>query len=131
MLKSANGPKRPLMRSIRNWRANFHPSGRATERLDALIEGADSAASAVQVTGFAIDHRKVAPGTVFGAFPGARIPSVALAVAMESETVERRLRLGQPAVIGRLADGRLLLDLRSIMPGEDDEVVDALRSAMA
>ncbi len=24
-----------------------------------------------QVTGFAIDHRKVAPGTVFGAFPGA------------------------------------------------------------
>ncbi len=25
------------------------------------------------VTGFAIDHRKVAPGTVFGAFPGARI----------------------------------------------------------
>ena len=24
------------------------------------------------VTGFAIDHRKVAPGTVFGAFPGTR-----------------------------------------------------------
>ncbi|MDX3908679.1 MAG: UDP-N-acetylmuramoyl-L-alanyl-D-glutamate--2,6-diaminopimelate ligase [Sphingobium sp.] len=41
-------------------------------RLDALIEGADSSASAVQVTGFAIDHRKVALGTVFGAFPGAR-----------------------------------------------------------
>lgn len=25
------------------------------------------------VTGFAIDHRKVAPGTVFGAFQGARV----------------------------------------------------------
>ena len=25
-----------------------------------------------QVTGFAIDHRKVAPGTVFGAFKGAK-----------------------------------------------------------
>lgn len=25
------------------------------------------------VTGFAIDHRKVAPGTVFGAFPGAKV----------------------------------------------------------
>ncbi|WP_106638795.1 UDP-N-acetylmuramoyl-L-alanyl-D-glutamate--2,6-diaminopimelate ligase [Allosphingosinicella vermicomposti] len=25
-----------------------------------------------QVTGFAIDHRKIAPGTVFGAFPGSR-----------------------------------------------------------
>ena len=28
--------------------------------------------SAANVTGFAIDHRKVAPGTIFGAFPGAR-----------------------------------------------------------
>ena len=36
-------------------------------RLGALI-GTDSA---TPVTGFAIDHRKVAPGTVFGAFPGA------------------------------------------------------------
>ena len=28
---------------------------------------------AVPVTGFAIDHRKVAPGTVFGAFPGSQV----------------------------------------------------------
>ena len=37
-------------------------------RLGALIGGDHPAA----VTGFAIDHRKVAPGTVFGAFPGTR-----------------------------------------------------------
>jgi UDP-N-acetylmuramoyl-L-alanyl-D-glutamate--2,6-diaminopimelate ligase len=37
-------------------------------RLGALTGGSEAA----QVTGFAIDHRKVAPGTVFGAFPGAR-----------------------------------------------------------
>ena len=30
------------------------------------------AAADINVTGFAIDHRKVAPGTVFGAFPGTR-----------------------------------------------------------
>lgn len=30
-------------------------------------------AAEVDVTGFAIDHRKVAPGTVFGAFQGARV----------------------------------------------------------
>ncbi|GGE88544.1 UDP-N-acetylmuramoyl-L-alanyl-D-glutamate--2,6-diaminopimelate ligase [Sphingomonas prati] len=40
-------------------------------RLNDLIEGAGDAADVV-VTGFAIDHRKVAPGTVFGAFRGAR-----------------------------------------------------------
>jgi len=33
-----------------------------------LVEGGD-----VPVTGFAIDNRKVAPGTVFGAFQGARV----------------------------------------------------------
>jgi UDP-N-acetylmuramoyl-L-alanyl-D-glutamate--2,6-diaminopimelate ligase len=37
-------------------------------RLGALL-GTDASAA---VTGFAIDHRKVAPGTVFGAFKGAR-----------------------------------------------------------
>ena len=37
-------------------------------RLGALIGGGDES----PVTGFAIDHRKVAPGTVFGAFRGTR-----------------------------------------------------------
>lgn len=37
-------------------------------KLGALTGGPDDAV----VTGFAIDHRKVAPGTVFGAFPGQR-----------------------------------------------------------
>ncbi len=42
-------------------------------RLDALIGEAAGAQGAVQVTGFAIDNRKVASGAVFGAFQGARV----------------------------------------------------------
>lgn len=38
-------------------------------RLGALIGGDEAA----PVTGFAIDHRKVAPGTIFGAFDGTRV----------------------------------------------------------
>jgi len=38
-------------------------------RLGALTGGGEDAV----VTGFAIDHRKVAPGTIFGAFQGARV----------------------------------------------------------
>lgn len=38
-------------------------------RLGALTGGPETAV----VTGFAIDHRKVAPGTIFGAFPGQRV----------------------------------------------------------
>jgi UDP-N-acetylmuramoyl-L-alanyl-D-glutamate--2,6-diaminopimelate ligase len=41
-------------------------------RLKHLIDRAIPADADAQVTGFAIDHRKVAPGTVFGAFRGAR-----------------------------------------------------------
>jgi len=49
-------------------------------RLDVLAKAAaitlpetGTAAAAGNVTGFAIDHRKVAPGTVFGAFRGTRV----------------------------------------------------------
>ncbi|WP_294130467.1 UDP-N-acetylmuramoyl-L-alanyl-D-glutamate--2,6-diaminopimelate ligase [Sphingobium sp.] len=47
-------------------------------RLGGLIDGLDAAVSDgaaldANVTGFAIDNRKVAPGTVFGAFQGLRV----------------------------------------------------------
>ncbi|TXC70011.1 UDP-N-acetylmuramoyl-L-alanyl-D-glutamate--2,6-diaminopimelate ligase [Sphingomonas ginsenosidivorax] len=42
-------------------------------KLAALINSDGTGAGERQVTGFAIDHRKVAPGTVFGAFEGARV----------------------------------------------------------
>ena len=39
-------------------------------RLGSLVEGADAGFEECEVTGLAIDHRKVAPGNVFGAFVG-------------------------------------------------------------
>ncbi|WP_374523988.1 UDP-N-acetylmuramoyl-L-alanyl-D-glutamate--2,6-diaminopimelate ligase [Sphingopyxis sp.] len=39
-------------------------------RLSALLDIADAADAGPVVTGLAIDHRKVAPGTIFGAFVG-------------------------------------------------------------
>jgi len=58
-------------------------------KLSALIPGVPDA----PVTGFAIDHRKVAPGTVFGAFPGARVNGedyIAAAVASGAVAVVAR-----------------------------------------
>ncbi len=57
-----------------------------------LPDGSEALAEA-QVTGFAIDHRKVAPGTVFGAFPGARFNGedfIAAAVAAGAVAVVAR-----------------------------------------
>lgn len=65
-----------------------------------------------------------------GAFPNTSIPSVAIALGGNAQQLEERLRLGEPSVIGRIADGRLLLDLRTIRPDEEMLVADALRAAL-
>ena len=70
-----------------------------------------------------------------GAFPTARIPSAALAVDGPAEHIERELRAGQPAVIARVTDGRVLLDPRTV-PQLDDAafaraVADAISRAVA
>jgi len=65
-----------------------------------------------------------------GAFPRARIPSVALAVGGDAAAVEHRLRLGDPAVIGRLADDKLLIDLRTVREEEDDALTAAISAAL-
>jgi len=46
--------------------------GRIASAAGFPLTDSDSARGEATVTGFAIDHRKVAPGTVFGAFRGAR-----------------------------------------------------------
>ena len=58
-----------------------------------LLPDGSGALAEAQVTGFAIDHRKVAPGTVFGAFPGARFNGedfIAAAVAAGAVAVVAR-----------------------------------------
>lgn len=60
------------------------------------MDGAEFDAGAfanAQITGFAIDHRKVAPGTVFGAFAGARVNGedfIAAAIAAGAVAVVTR-----------------------------------------
>ena len=42
------------------------------------------------------------------------------------ESLAVPLRRGEPAVVGRLESGRLLLDLRSVAPADDASLVDAI-----
>ena len=66
-----------------------------------------------------------------GAFPDAKIPSVALAIAGDASRLEEGLRLGNPAVIARISDGRVLLDLRTVLPREDESLAAAIAAALA
>jgi len=70
-----------------------------------------------------------------GGAPGVELPSVAISIP-EGFAVPLRtgplVRSGaHPAVIGRLEAGRLLLDLRSVQPSSDEQLVAALLAAAA
>jgi L-seryl-tRNA(Ser) seleniumtransferase len=59
------------------------------------------------------------------------IPSVALAISVEApDKFAHSLRAHEQPVIARIEEGRVLLDPRTVLPGEDDDVVAALRSAI-
>jgi len=67
-----------------------------------------------------------------GALPMEDIPTTVVSIAPRSgsaTTLEERLRLGEPAVIARIKDGRLLLDPRTLGADEEADVVAALAGA--
>ena len=65
-----------------------------------------------------------------GAFPAARIPSAAVAIAGNADALEARLRAQPIPVVGRIMDGQLLLDCRSVLPDDDFALIDALARAL-
>ena len=67
-----------------------------------------------------------------GALPMEDIPTTVVALApkrLSATALEERLRLGEPHVIARIKDGRLLLDPRTLREDEEPEVVSALAAA--
>jgi len=68
------------------------------------------------------------PGS--GSAPTVLLPTRAVAVAHSALSVDelaRALRAGEPPVFARIADGRLLLDPRTLLPGDDERLLAAFR----
>ncbi|HEY1951895.1 MAG TPA: L-seryl-tRNA(Sec) selenium transferase [Gemmatimonadaceae bacterium] len=66
-----------------------------------------------------------------GAFPTAQIPSCSVSLPDSARDWEKRLRHGDPPVIGRISEDTFLLDLRSVFPREDAALVHAILRARA
>jgi L-seryl-tRNA(Ser) seleniumtransferase len=67
-----------------------------------------------------------------GSLPGEVQPSWAVVLGVRSpESVLQRLRTGEPAVVGRIADARVVLDLRTVDPRHDGLLAEAVRAALA
>ncbi|HEX7020879.1 MAG TPA: L-seryl-tRNA(Sec) selenium transferase [Gemmatimonadaceae bacterium] len=65
-----------------------------------------------------------------GAFPTATIPSVAIALTGHAAELAARLRAGDPPLLARVADGRVLVDVRTILPAQDDVLVGVLDAVL-
>jgi L-seryl-tRNA(Ser) seleniumtransferase len=75
-----------------------------------------------------IDGESVIGG---GAAPSAVLPTRLLAVTragLSADEISARLRASEPPVIARVEEGRVLLDLRTVFPEQDENVVAALRA---
>jgi L-seryl-tRNA(Ser) seleniumtransferase len=75
-----------------------------------------------------VDARAVASAAAVGGggAPGVSLPSAALSLPA---ALAEPLRRGRPPVVGRIEDGRCLLDLRTVAPEDDETVLAAVRAA--
>jgi L-seryl-tRNA(Ser) seleniumtransferase len=66
-----------------------------------------------------------------GSLPDRAMPTSVVMVSvagLSDDELSRRLRTGNPAVLGRIQSGALLLDLRTVFPEQEDAVADAVRA---
>ena len=70
-----------------------------------------------------------------GSLPGETLPSCGLAFlptgdGASVDELARRLRVAEPGVFGRIEDDRLIVDLRSVLPEDDERLVGAVARGM-
>lgn len=103
--------------------------------LEELERRAQAWASAVGAVGMQVVESTSAVGG--GSLPGQTLPTRALAVPTAlcgpegPDGLAARLRQGSIPVIARVADEQLVLDPRTVLPEEDEELVGALKAALA
>jgi L-seryl-tRNA(Ser) seleniumtransferase len=80
------------------------------------------------LAGTGLEPRVVATAAAVGGggAPGVELPSAAISLP---PGFALPLRHGQPAVVGRMESGRLLLDLRAVLPEQDEPLLAAILAA--
>jgi len=101
-----------------------------TATRDSVHERAERVADVLRRAGIACDVVASEAAVGGGAFPSARLPSAAIAITGKAADVERQLRSSAQAVIGRIVDDRLQLDLRSMTAEQDEPFAAAVVRAL-
>jgi L-seryl-tRNA(Ser) seleniumtransferase len=103
------------------WRMISTPIDELRGRATAITDALGSRAATVEL-------RSTVGG---GSLPGETLPSIGVAIRGRSATkLLAALRLGSPAVIGRIQDRAVVLDLRTVDPSSDRAFIRAVGSAL-
>jgi len=100
--------------------------------LETIERRAERWAQSLDGLAVVVDGESVVGG---GSLPGSTLPTKLLAIKgyrKEFKTVQelaRRLRCQQPSVVARLEGNRLLLDPRTVLPEEDEALLQAVHGA--
>jgi L-seryl-tRNA(Ser) seleniumtransferase len=92
----------------------------------ARAEAWHAALAACGVTATVVDLEGAVGG---GALAEAPVASAGVALEGDAEALAARLRAGDPPVVGRIHEDRLLLDARTVLPGEDEALLAAVVAA--
>ena len=65
-----------------------------------------------------------------GTYPGVTLDSWSVALDADAHRLADALRQGDPPVVGRIEDDRLHLDLRTVEPREEPDLVRGVLQAM-
>ena len=101
----------------------------------AAIEArADALAERLRAAGWAVTLQAGASAVGGGSAPGVELPTVLMAAELagtSAETLERRLRALEPPVVARIESDRVVLDLRTVLPEQDEALGTALAALTA
>ena len=139
----------PLMRAVRADKMTYaaleatlaeYVSGRATQTvpvarmvaiaLDEIERRADALAAALSNAGLQteiVDGFSTIGG---GSAPGSQLPTRLVAMTLPAGRLDAALRAARPPVVARIEDGRVVIDLRTVAP-EDDERLGGLIAGAA
>jgi L-seryl-tRNA(Ser) seleniumtransferase len=100
-----------------------------TRPLDALQAAADQLAARVRAAApmLTVVVEACTSTVGGGAMPTAELPSFAVTLAGQSaDTLDVRLRSANVPIVARIADGRVWLDVRTLLAGDADAIAEAL-----
>ncbi len=101
-----------------------------TSRVTVVRARTETLATALAEAGISAVVMNTIASVGAGAFPTQEIPSAGVALDGDATRLEEKLRAGRPPVIGRITDGRLLLDLRSVPAAHDTQLTSAVIRAL-